>query len=224
MISSVPGSKGLSLGGSRARPWSPKALFCFCFLFLSPALATPTAIPPGQTLHGHFVQERHLEGFAHPVRSEGRFSLIPGRGLIWRTETPFPVITVVTPAGLVQSVDGVETTRLSTARLPFLAHLYAMMNGALAGDWSALETEFAVGRESAGSATRVTLTLRHSDASDAVAIRSIIATVDRFVEEVDLVKPGGDFDHLRFTDQQISTGPPAADEAALLDAAGNVKE
>jgi hypothetical protein len=186
----------------------------------STTLAESATVAVGQVLRGHFIQERHLEGFARPVRSEGRFSLIPGRGLIWRAETPFAVTTVVTPAGLVQSLDGVETTRLSTARLPFLARIYAMMNGALAGDWRALETEFVVRREPAGPVTRVTLSLRRPDAADAVAIRSITATVGHFVETVDLIKPGGDFDHLDFADQNISTAPLPADEAALLDAAG----
>ena len=166
-------------------------------------------------LRGRFVQERHLAGFDRPVRSQGTFALVPGRGLIWRAETPFPVTTVVTPSGLVQSVAGTETTRLPAARLPFLTRLYTMMSGALAGDWRALEGDFSIRRE----ATRITLSPRRADDPAAAAISSITATVTRFVDEVDIVKPGGDVDHLAFTGQSLAAGPPTADEATALESA-----
>ena len=83
-----------------------------------PALAETAVLKDGDVLRGHFVQERFMQGFAAPLHSEGSFVVAPGRGLIWRAETPFAITTVVTPAGLVQSVDGAETSRLSTASWP----------------------------------------------------------------------------------------------------------
>jgi hypothetical protein len=180
------------------------------------ASAQTATLAEGEVLRGHFVQERHLQGFAQPVRSEGSFVLVPGRGLIWRAEKPFPVVTVVTPAGLVQSVGGTETTRLPASRLPFLTRLYHMMGGAMAGDWRALEGEFTVAREPAGKATRITLTPRRADDPTATAIKSIAATVEHYVETVDIVRPGGDFDHLTFSAQVLSSGPPSAAESAAL--------
>ena len=105
-----------------------------------------TALSAGQVLRGRFVQERHLHGFDAPLRTEGRFVLAPGRGLIWRAETPFAITTVITTAGLVQDVDGTETMRLPAARLPFLGRLYGMLSGALSGDWRGLEPDFVVVR------------------------------------------------------------------------------
>ena len=52
----------------------------------------------GQTLHGRFVQERHLQGLASTLKSSGTFVLAPGKGLIWRVEDPIQTITVITPA------------------------------------------------------------------------------------------------------------------------------
>lgn len=173
----------------------------------------PPALKPGEVLRGRFVQERFLKGFDKPVRSEGSFLLAPGKGLIWRGETPFPVVSAITPAGIVQSVGGRETMRLSSAKIPFLARLYDMMGGAMAGDWRALEREYAVTK----SDPVVTLVPRREDGQP---IKAITAQVGRFVEEVDIAKPDGDHDHLVFRDQAVSTAPLTADEVAIFEAAG----
>ncbi len=176
----------------------------------------PATLAEGQVLRGRFVQERHLQGFAQPVRSEGSFLLAPGRGLIWAAEQPFAVTTVVTAAGLVQSVGGAETVRLAAARLPVLSRLHAMMAGALAGDWRALEAEFEVIREPAGPRQRIILTPRRAQDN---APSRIVALVGRFVDEVDIERSGGDRDHLAFNGQVLSAGPLRADEAKALAAA-----
>lgn len=174
--------------------------------------AEPAMLKDGDVLRGHFVQERHMQGFANPIRSEGSFVVAPGRGLIWRAETPFAVITVVTPAGLVQSVEGTETTRLAAARLPFLTRLYDMMAGALGGDWRALEGVFAITR----TTDQITLVPSKPDDPTAAQIAQITARLGRFVEAVEIRKPGGDFDRLTFTAQSLNTRPLDAAEAAML--------
>lgn len=176
------------------------------------AQAEPAVLTSGDVLRGRFVQERHMQGFANPIRSEGAFVVAPGRGLIWRAETPFAVTTVVTPTGLVQSVAGAETTRLPASRLPFLSKLYDMMAGALAGDWKALEGSFTVNR---GAGTVLLNPLRADDPT-AAQILSISARMSRFVDEVEIKKPNGDFDRLVFKDQALNTQPLDAAEAAQL--------
>ena len=178
-------------------------------LLAFPVLADTAVLKDGDVLRGHFVQERHMQGFAAPLRSEGSFVVAPGRGLIWRAETPFAITTVVTPAGLVQSVDGAETSRLSTSRIPFLASLYDMLTAALAGDWGGLEGAFTVAR----TGDRVFLTPLRADDPN---IPSIKARLGRFVEEVEITKPGGDRDRLVFTDQLLNARPLDAAEAAAL--------
>ncbi len=175
-------------------------------------LAEPAVLTSGDVLRGRFVQERHMQGFANPIRSEGVFVVAPGRGLIWRAETPFAVTTVVTPTGLVQSVAGAETTRLPASRLPFLSKLYDMMAGALAGDWKALEGSFTVNR---GAGTVLLSPLRADDPT-AAQILSISARMSRFVDEVEIKKPNGDFDRLVFKDQVLNAQPLDAAEAAQL--------
>jgi len=108
------------------------AVLLLCLLPLSLQAAGPEGgLQAGQVLRGRFVQERHLQGFNAPLRSEGRFVLAAGKGLIWRAEKPFAVTTAISPAGLAQEVGGNETMRLPSSRLPFLSRLYDMLGGAL---------------------------------------------------------------------------------------------
>lgn len=182
--------------------------------------AEPAILKEGEVLRGHFVQDRHLSGFAKPIRSEGSFVLVPGSGLIWKSETPFPVTTVITPSGLVQNVGGSETMRLSATRLPFLSRLYHMLGGAMAGETGALEADFAVRRETvAGGGERVTMTPRRTDDPMAQQIKAIVVGVSRFVDEVEIRRSSEDFDHLTFSGQTLSAGPLDPAEAAALQTA-----
>lgn len=174
--------------------------------------AETATLKAGDVLRGRFIQERHMQGFAQPVRSEGSFIVAPGQGLIWKAESPFAVTTVVTQRGLVQSVGGTETTRLSAARLPFLSRLYDMMAGALAGDWRALEGVFAVTR----AADHVSLLPLKPEDPTAQQIAAINARLGRFVDQVEIVKPNGDFDRLIFRDQGLNLLPLTAGEADML--------
>lgn len=174
----------------------------------------------GAILRGSFVQERHLSGFNAPLISTGHFILVQGRGLLWRVEQPFAVTTAITPAGLMQQVDGTDSMHLSAAAMPFLSHLYRMLGGALGGDWTGLDTDFTVVRSGDADHWQVLLTPRHPEDSMAMPYASIVASGGRFIETVTLSKPGGDGDILRFADQSLDSGPLPPDDAAALDRAG----
>src|SRR5689334_18443771 len=126
-----------------------------------PASAEPaikvTPLAKGQVLRGRFTQLRFLEGFEAPLKSSGTFFLAPGLGLIWKTEAPFALITVMSPAGLVQEVGGRETMRMPSARMPFMSKLYAMLGGALTGDWEGLSSAFSITQKADGKGWRLKL-------------------------------------------------------------------
>jgi len=159
-----------------------------------------------------------LEGFQTPLKSSGTFLLVPGRGLVWRTEEPFAVTTVISPTGLMQEVRGRETMRMPTAKLPFMSKLYAMLSGTMTGDWSALASAFNVVRTPEANGWSLQLTPLNPDDPN-LPIQSIRARGGRLLDQIELVKPHGDRDRLVFLNQKIETARPAAQEAALLDAA-----
>ena len=192
-------------------------------LILLPNLVMAADMRPlaaGEALRGRFIQERFLKGFAAPLRTEGHFLLSPGRGLIWSAESPFAITTVITPAGLTQEVQGTPRLRMAAAQLPFLSRLYAVLGGALAGDWKTLDGLFVSERSAVETGGRdewrmVLIPVNAGDA--AMPFSRITVTGDRFVGTVQLDKRDGDQDRLTFLDQALVTGPLAGGETHLLD-------
>jgi hypothetical protein len=177
--------------------------------------AGQTALKDGQILRGRFEQDRFLKGFDAPLKTGGSFTLVAGGGLIWRAETPFAVTTVMSPAGLVQEVEGKKTMSLATTRIPFMTKLYSMLSGALTGNWNDLESTFKIART--GDAKKWELRFTPIAASDsAMPIEAIVVRGRRLVEDVVVMRSDGDRDHLRFSGQSLETAAPTSDELALL--------
>lgn len=174
-----------------------------------------TTLSAGEVLRGRFVQERHLQGFTAPLHTEGHFVLAPGKGLIWQAETPFAITTVITASGLVQDVGGLETMRLAASRLPFLSHLYAMLSGALSGDWHDLDSDFTVTRSGDAAHWHADLIAKHSDAAS-MSFTRIRISGSQFVDQVRIDKPNGDSEQLTFSDQALSRSPLTPEEAGNL--------
>jgi hypothetical protein len=195
------------------------ALFLLTLLLPAAAFgAEPQPVPPGQMLQGRFVQERALAGIPRPLRSEGRFLLVPGTGLIWRAEKPFASVTVITPGGLTQAVSDQQTLNLPATRLPFLKPFYDMLSGALAGDWKAIEQNFTVTREDQGPNWGVRLLPKTADAS--MPFESIRLSGTTFVDSVEIAKSGGDQERLVFTDQTLAPASIPPEDARLFDSVG----
>ena len=184
---------------------------CGAELAMGPTLAA------GQTLHGRFIQERHLKGLASALKSEGNFILAPGKGLIWRIEQPIQTTTVITPTGIRQIINGNEVQHIDAARVPFIAHFYDMLNGSLMGDWSAMRHDFAVNSTGDRNAWRTVLTPLHPDDPIAGMLASIVIAGGKMVDSVDINRANGDSEHMAFLDQTVSSAALTADDARLLD-------
>jgi len=187
-------------------------------VFAAP-VAEVTPLAKGQVLRGRFEQLRFLQGFQAPLKSSGTFFLAPGLGLIWKTEAPFALTTVMSPAGLVQEVGGRETMRMPSARIPFMSKLYAMLGGALTGDWEGLSSAFNITHKADGKGWRLKLEPIRADDPE-MPIRAIDLHGSRFLEDVDLIKLNGDHDRLVFLNQKLESASPTPEESELLARAG----
>src|SRR5471032_1560603 len=58
----------------------------------APALAAQiqSLLAKPATLCGHFEQTKTLSGMKKPLLSNGRFCVVNGKGVLWRTLQPFP--------------------------------------------------------------------------------------------------------------------------------------
>jgi Outer membrane lipoprotein carrier protein LolA-like len=174
----------------------------------------PDVLRDGQMLRGRFVQERALAGFSRPLHSEGDFTLVPGRGLIWRTTAPFASTLVITSAGILQLVNGKEAMRLPASRAPGIGRFYEVLSGALSGNTSGLSQVFHVDQQADATHWQLTLTPLRADDPALATVQAIVVSGAHLVEAVDVRKQGGDVDHLRFTDQQVGPAALTQEETA----------
>ena len=184
-------------------------------LLALPARAQMVELPPGTVLRGKFTQRRYLEGFDRPLESGGVFVLVSGRGLIWRATAPFPMLTVMSAEGLVQQASGGATSKLDSAKVPFLAKLYQVFAAALAGNVDGLSDVFVVTPEARSAGWRVRLRPKPGS-GPAMQIRDIVIDGGRFVEQVEVFRATGDKDVVEFSEQATSTGPVDAEETRAL--------
>lgn len=184
-----------------------------------PGRAQSLTLASDEVLRGHFTQQRFLQGFNAPLTSTGSFILAPGRGVVWRGETPFVVVTVMGPGGLVQRVSGGATTHYPASRLPAIVRLYEIFGAALSGDWRKLESIFEVRREGTESDWKVTLApLRSGEGG--LPLRQVVVRGGRYVDSVEVMRINGDWDRIEFSRQAPSRAPIDAETSELLDAAG----
>lgn len=166
-------------------------------------------------LRGQFEQRKSVAGFKNPLVSQGRFVVARERGLLWSTDTPFASQLLIKPNQLI-SFNGAAKEVLDATREPGLRAFNQLIIALLAGDVSALQSQFDVVQASTAtpSQPRWTLRLRPKEAGMARFIQEISLEGQDFVEQVQLQEGSGDSSLIRFSAQQPST--LTAEEQALL--------
>jgi hypothetical protein len=202
--------------GQRLSAWLKIGLLIGFATSANAVEVSPERVTAKEVLRGRFTQERVLAGFSKPLVSTGTFVLVPGRGLIWQSESPFRTTVVVTDAGITQLVDGQEAMKVPASRLPGLSPLYRAMAAAISGDTAGLEKSFAVARNNDATHWSVRLVPSGVDGSMVAQVKSLTLNGSRFVDHVDVDKGGGDADHMSFTDQRAGPIDLSADEQSLL--------
>ena len=173
----------------------------------------------GEVLSGRFVQQRFLKGFNSPLTSTGSFILAPGRGVVWRGETPFTLMTAMGPGGLIQRVAGGATTHYPASRLPAIAQFYEIFAAALSGDWQKLGSVFGVRREGTDNDWTMTLTpMRNMEGG--LPLRQVVVRGRGYVDLVEVTRANGDWDRIEFSQQAPSRAPIDADSSELLERVG----
>lgn len=166
-----------------------------------------------EQLCGRFDQRKLLAGMRKPLPSSGRFCVVAGKGILWRTLKPFPATLRVTRDEIVNYQGERVATRLSATQEPTVRMINGVLFSLLAGDFSQLESLFEV----EGSAdARWKVVLKARSPALAKAIGSISLDGDSYVRNIHIVEESGDQTDIALSD--IKTGPGAItpDEAGLL--------
>jgi hypothetical protein len=160
---------------------------------------------------GRFEQDKQLAGFAKPLRSQGEYLLVRGKGLIWRTTAPFASQLVLTR----DRIAGNGGLQLDAGKEPGIRVVTGLMLSLLDGDLGALQQAFEVQASLQGNKA-----WRASLKPKAAALAQLFSRIelegDRQVRRIVMTEAQGDVTTLRFDEQPIEPAPPTADEARQL--------
>ena len=197
-----------------------KAALAAVFLLMAPAqAAAPVAkieamLAKPQQLCGRFDQSKQLAGMKKPLASNGRFCVVAGKGVLWRTLQPFPNTLRLTRDEIVHFQGERVAMRLDAKTEPVVKMINSVLFSLLAGDLAQLDTLFEVDGSIDGNTWQVALKARQL--ALAKAIGSIRLDGGAFVKNISISEASGDRTSIVFS--AIETGPGAitAQEAALF--------
>ncbi|MBH9551601.1 LolA family protein [Inhella gelatinilytica] len=189
---------------------------CWALGLLPPLVRADTLSDIGKRLHqpalarGRFEQERWVSGFAKPIKSTGDYLLLRGKGLIWRTLTPFASQLALTR----EAIRG-DAVQLEASKEPSVRVVTQLMLALLDGDLVALGAQFHTQAELVGDkGWRAQLQPRH--ASLAKLFQRIELDGDRQLRRIQLLETQGDRSLIRLDDQARAPAAPSPEEARAL--------
>jgi outer membrane lipoprotein-sorting protein len=167
-----------------------------------------------EQLCGRFEQTKQLAGMKKPLASSGRFCVVAGKGVLWRTLKPFPNTLRLTRDEIVHLQGDRVAMRLEASQEPTVRMINGVLFSLLAGDLGQLESLFEVDGSAASDGWKVALKARSP--ALARAIGAISLDGGAYVRNIHMLEQSGDRTDIVFSD--IKTGPGAIlpEEAAQL--------
>lgn len=171
-------------------------------------LAKPTV------LCGRFDQSKQLTGMKKALASNGRFCVVAGKGVLWRTLQPFPNTLRLTRDEIVHFQGERVAMRLDAKTEPVVRMINSVLFSLLAGDLAQLETLFEVDGSADGAGWQVALKARAP--ALAKAIGGIKLDGGAYVKNIAISEASGDRTSIVFSAIQTGDAAITAEEAALF--------
>jgi outer membrane lipoprotein-sorting protein len=194
------------------------AAVCLAALCAGAHAAAPVAkiqamLAKPDQLCGRFEQTKQLAGMKKPLASSGRFCVVKGKGVLWRTLKPFPNTLRVARDEIVNYQGERVAMRLDAKQEPTVRMINGVLFALLAGDLTQLETLFEVD----GSAdTRWNVTLKARAPALARAIGTISLDGDAYVKNIHIAEASGDRTDIVFSEIRTGAGAMSPEETAQL--------
>jgi hypothetical protein len=167
-----------------------------------------------EQLCGRFEQTKQLAGMKKPLASSGRFCVVAGKGVLWRTLKPFANTLRLSRDEIVQLQGERVAMRMDANREPTVRMINGVLFSLLSGDLGQLESLFEVDGSAGDKEWKVMLKARNP--ALARAIGTLTLDGGAFVRTIHMAEESGDRTNIVFSD--IKTGPGAVlpEEAAQL--------
>jgi len=192
-------------------------------LALMTAVAAQAAVPVAKiqamlakpkVMCGRFDQSKQLAGMKKPLAANGRFCVVEGKGVLWRTLQPFPSTLRLTRDEIVNYQGDRVAMRLDAKTEPTVRMITNVLFSLLAGDLAQLETLFEVDGNVEANSWNVTLKARQP--ALAKAIGAIKLEGGAYVKSMVMNEASGDRTTITFSNIQPGEAAMTAEEAALF--------
>src|SRR5450830_1306316 len=167
-----------------------------------------------QQLCGRFDQSKQLAGMKKALASNGRFCVVAGKGVLWRTLQPFPNTLRLTRDEIVHFQGERVAMRLDAKTEPVVKMINSVLFSLLGGDLAQLETLFDV--DGTVGADRWDVTLKAKEPALAKAIGTIRLDGGKYVDNIVISEASGDRTSIVFSSIQNGEAALQPDEAKLF--------
>ncbi len=201
----------------------PARALCLALCLALPAPALQAAAPIAKiqallakpsTMCGRFDQTKQLAGMKRPLVSSGRFCVVAGKGVLWRTLKPFPNTLRLTRDEIVHYQGERVAMRLDAKQEPTVRMINGVLFSLLSGELSQLETLFEVDGSADAGSWKVALKARQP--ALAKAIGAIALDGGAYVKNIRIDEASGDTTAIVFSDIKSGDGALQAEEASLF--------
>lgn len=165
-------------------------------------------------VRAQFVQTQSLQAMQKPLVSNGTLLFMRDQGAVWRIEQPTRMTYVITDSG-VTALDANDKPMRGARNAAGVAQVSRMMRAMLAGDLSALYSQFNVNAQ--GNVGRWHLKLTPAQPQLAQALRGLDLSGDTYVRSIRIQSASGDETHIEFM-ESTRVEVPNAGERTLLGA------
>jgi hypothetical protein len=163
---------------------------------------------------GRFDQTKKLTGMKKPLASQGRFCVVQGKGVMWRTLKPFPNTLRLTRDEIVAFQGERVSMRLDARQEPTVRMINSVLFSLLSGELGQLDKLFEVDGTAAAGAWKVALKARQP--ALAKAIGAISLEGGAYVKTISIDEASGDHTSIVFSDIKTGESAITAEEAALF--------
>lgn len=178
----------------------------------APVAKIQSMLAKPDVLCGRFDQTKHLAGMKKPLLSHGRFCVVKGKGVLWRTLKPFPNTLRLTRDEIVHLQGERVAMRMDARSEPVVRMINSVMFSLLGGDLAQLEKLFEVDGSADKDGWQVALKAR--EPALAKAVGAIALEGGAYVKRIEMNEAGGDKTSIVFSAMQSGAGALTAEEAA----------
>ena len=190
------------------------SLVVWPLLGAAPVAEIQAILAKPKVLCGRFDQTKQLVGLKNPLRSNGRFCVVAGKGVLWRSLQPFANTLRLTRDEIVQWQGERLAMRLNAKQEPTVQLINTLLFSILAGDFGQLEKYFDVEGVAGDGVWSVKLKAR--DAGVAKVIGAIALDGGAYVKNIAIDEAKGDRTRIVFSAIQTGEQAMTSEEAALF--------